>query len=191
MDQQAAIALPGWVEGFVGRWLAQHGGMLDTVEQRMALAIALSANNVREGTGGPFGALVVEETTGRLVGVGVNLVTSLCLSIAHAEIVALSLAQRAQVNWNLGAAGRMQLVTSCEPCAMCFGAIPWSGVISVACGARQADAEAAGFDEGEKPEHWTASLERRGIAVTLGVMRPQAARVLQDYARDAGTIYNP
>jgi len=74
---------------------------------------------------------------------------------------------------------------------MCFGAIPWSGVTSIVCGAHQADAEAAGFDEGEKPHDWARALQRRGIEVTLDVMRQQAARVLLDYARDAGTIYNP
>ena len=189
--QQVAIALPDWVDGFVTRWLNQPGMRLDTPQQRMSLAIALSANNVQAGSGGPFGAVVVEESSGRLVGVGVNLVTSLCLSCAHAEMVALSLAQRAVSNWNLGASGRMQLVTSCEPCAMCFGAIPWSGVTSIVCGAHQADAEAAGFDEGEKPHDWARALQRRGIEVTLDVMRQQAARVLLDYARDAGTIYNP
>src|SRR3989304_5371368 len=81
----------------------------------------------------------------------------------------------------VGGRGSMQLVTSCEPCAMCFGAVPWSGASSMICGARKQDAEAAGFDEGDKPENWVAALERRGIKVTLDVKRDAAARVLQDY----------
>lgn len=189
--QHCDIALPPWIDGFVSHWLNEHGAMLATFDDRMLLAVALSAENVRQTTGGPFGAVVVEEASGRLVGVGVNLVTHLQISASHAEIVALSLAQKAVNSWDLGSVGSMQLVTSCEPCAMCFGAVPWSGVSSMICGARKQDAEAAGFDEGDKPENWVAALERRGIKVTLDVKRDAAARVLQDYARDDGVIYCP
>ena len=73
------------------------------------------------------------------------------LSLAHAEMVAVSLAQSAIGNWNLGSTGDAQLVTSCEPCAMCFGAVPWSGVSSIIWGASKEDAEERGFDEGDKP----------------------------------------
>lgn len=185
------VALPPWVDGWVGHWLNERGAELDGAGHRMQLAIELAAENVRRETGGPFGAIVVEHATGRLVGVGVNVVTAAGLSIAHAEIVALSLAQRSVDSWNLGEGGETQLVTSCEPCAMCFGAVPWSGVSSVVCGARREDAEAAGFDEGDKPENWTAKLEQRGIAVRFDVMREEAARVLHDYAEGSGAIYHP
>lgn len=185
------ISLPHWIDEFVGHWLNQNRSGLDTPEHRMELAIALAAANVEQGTGGPFGAIVVQEETNRLAGVGVNLVTGINLSSAHAEIVALSLAQIATGSWNLGKLGPTQLVTSCEPCAMCFGAVPWSGVTSVVCGASKEDAEAAGFDEGDKPVNWTESLHQRGIEVRLNVMRDEAARVLQEYSEGAGTIYNP
>lgn len=185
------IALPGWVDSWVGHHLNERGMALDSAEHRMQMAVQLAAENVRRDTGGPFGAIVVDADSGRLVGVGVNVVTAGGLSIAHAEIVALSLAQRAVESWNLAEGGAMQLVTSCEPCAMCFGAIPWSGVSAVLCGARREDAEAAGFDEGDKPENWTDALVRRGIEVRLNVMRDEAARVLREYAENAGAIYHP
>lgn len=141
-------------------------------------------------TGGPFGALVINEQTGELVSVGINLVTTAGLSIAHAEMVALSLAQLSVGQWNLSDSGPHQLVTSCEPCAMCFGALPWSGIVSLVCGARKKDAEAAGFDEGDKPADWIRSLQRRGIEVQRGVLRKQAASVLAHYRDSGGPIYN-
>ena len=49
----------------------------------------------------------------------------------------------------------------------------------------------AGFDEGDKPADWAESLRKRGIAVRLGVMREDAARVLKDYRRSGGEIYHP
>jgi tRNA(Arg) A34 adenosine deaminase TadA len=109
--------------------------------------VALSAENVARGTGGPFGAVVADAVTGRLLGAGVNVVTVAGVSLAHAEMMALSLAQVALGDWNLGAGNAVRLATSCEPCAMCYGAVPWSGIRHIAWGARREDAEAAGFDE--------------------------------------------
>ena len=181
------MVLPDWLDGFIDDWKDP----LETTGQRMHLAVSLAAENVRHHSGGPFGAIVVGEPDGILLGVGVNLVTTLELSMAHAEIVAISMAQSALGNWNLGAGGRVQLVTSCEPCAMCFGAVPWSGVNSIIWGAGREDAEAAGFDEGDKPDDWVESLERRGIRTAGGVLREEAAAVLARYAHRDGAIYHP
>ena len=178
--------LPAWIEHFLESWMLP----LQTVSQRMQLAVAISEENVRQNSGGPFAALVVKEGSNELISVGVNLVTTAGLSVAHAEIVALSLAQRSIDDWNLSEAGSLQLVTTCEPCAMCFGAVPWSGVKSLVCGAGKHDAEAAGFDEGDKPDDWVNSLQRRGIVVQCGVLREEAAAVLASYRKSGGTIYN-
>lgn len=181
------LGLPDWIETFVEGWRKP----LETPEQRMALAIALSEQNIEHGTGGPFGAIVVEEADGRLLGVGVNRVMQAGLSLAHAEMVALSMAQAARGSWNLDAGPAVQLVTSCEPCAMCFGAVPWSGIRSLAWGATREDAEGCGFDEGDKPAGWRDTLEARGIATQGGILRTQAAAVMARYVHSDGTIYHP
>ena len=186
-SRRFAVELPGWLDVFLAEW----NEPLDDLRGRMELAVALSGENVRRGSGGPFGAIVVEEGAGRLLGAGVNLVTAAGLSLAHAEIIALSVAQAAIGSWNLADAGRGQLITSCEPCAMCYGAVPWSGVGSLVWGARKADAERAGFDEGEKPADWADALERRRISVTGDVLRAEAAAVLAHYAHRNGAIYHP
>jgi tRNA(Arg) A34 adenosine deaminase TadA len=187
LHMHCQVMLPEWLDSLVEEW----PDPLATVEQRMRLAVELSAENVRHGTGGPFGAIVVEDQSNHLLGVGVNLVTTLELSFAHAEMVALSLAQSAISNWNLGAKVDVQLVTSCEPCAMCFGAVPWSGVTSLVWGARKEDAETAGFDEGDKPGNWVQTLENRGIQTQRDILREEAAAVLARYARKEGAIYHP
>jgi len=160
-------------------------------ESRMQFAIELASTNVARGTGGPFGAAVFERAGWRLVAVGVNLVESARCSHAHAEMVALANAQQAVGRFDLGAAGfpTHELVTSCEPCAMCYGAIPWSGIRSVLCGARASDAEAIGFDEGPKPKNWVAELKQRRIAVVRDLCRKEAAAVIQDYKKGGGAIY--
>lgn len=186
VPQKCEFELPGWVELFLESWMMP----LTTVSQRMQLAVALSEENVRQETGGPFAAVVVNEETGTLVSAGVNLVITSGLSVAHAEIVALSLAQVAIGDWNLSCHDPLQLVTTCEPCSMCFGAVPWSGVKSLVCGASTQDAEAAGFDEGHKPDDWANSLQRRGIVVQCGVLQAEAAAVLATYQASGGAIYN-
>ena len=186
ISSHCSFELPAWVQPFLFDWQQP----LSSNSQRMKLAIALSKESVLQKTGGPFGAVVVHEETGQLVSVGINLVTTAGLSIAHAEMVALSLAQLSMGQWNLSHSGPLQLVTSCEPCAMCFGALPWSGIKSLLCGARKEDAEAAGFDEGDKPDQWVGSLQLRGIEVQRGVLRSEAAEVLAYYRDNGGPIYN-
>lgn len=175
-------------------WLAESA-VPDTVAvdraARMRFVLDLVAGNIAHASGGPFAAAVFDLETGALLGCGVNLVVPTHCSSAHAEIVAISRAQQAVECFDLGADGRRcELVTSTEPCAMCLGAIPWSGVRSVVCGATDGDARAAGFDEGDKPEAWPRLLADRGIAVTREVCRDEAADLLLRYADGGGPIYN-
>lgn len=183
---QITWQLPDWVPDLVDNWQ----GELESEAGRMRLVVALSRQNIEAGTGGPFGAGVFDLDTHQLLAPGVNMVTRVLSSSAHAEIVALSIAQRLIGEFDLASAGRYELVTSAEPCAMCLGAVPWSGVVKVVCGACAADAQAVGFDEGDRPERWTETLAKRGIEVKTGVERDLARGVLNDYLAGGGAIYN-
>jgi len=180
--------LPDWIAGFV----AQSPDALPTVAARMAFVIALSRENVLRGTGGPFGAAVFD-ADGRLIAPGVNLVATQNCSILHAEMVAIALAQKQLGRFDIGgdSKNRYELVASTEPCAMCFGAVPWSGVTRLVCGARDEDARAVGFDEGAKVADWQQALEERGIEVVRDVARQEAKDVLDLYLKRGGAIYNP
>ncbi len=187
MNKTFTISLPEWIDGF----LSSGPETFSTVEDRMRLAIDLAAENVTQKTGGPFGAAIFDMDSGQLVSVGVNCVVPQNCSIAHAEMAAIALAQQKLKTFDLSGKGNFELATSCEPCAMCLGAIPWSGVVSVLCGASEADARAVGFDEGAKPVHWQQALKKRGIALTEKILQEDARRVLQDYKDSGGAIYNP
>ena len=185
---EVILNLPGWIEHF----LSDSEQLYPTVEERMRLAIRLAQQNIERETGGPFGAGIFECESGRLVAVGVNRVDSLNCSIAHAEIMAFAIAQHVMGCYDLANVTETdyELVTSTEPCAMCLGAIPWSGVRSIVCGARDEDARAIGFDEGSKPDDWVKSLEDRGIGVRRDVLREDAKAVLLKYSKQGGLIYN-
>jgi tRNA(Arg) A34 adenosine deaminase TadA len=184
--QELRIRLPDWVPSIAARI-----GAIVLVEDRMRVAIGLARMNVERSTGGPFGAAVFDRDSGALISVGVNCVVPENCSSAHAEILALSLAQRRLHTYTLSApARRLQLVSSAEPCAMCLGAIGWSGISEVVTGATDADARGIGFDEGAKPGDWTRVLTTRGIRVITEVLRPEAREALELYRRSGGEIYN-
>ena len=185
---EAILRLPGWTQTF----LANTDQTYPTADERMRLVIKLAQLNIEHQTGGPFGAGIFELRTGRLIAVGVNLVESANCSIAHAEMLAIAVAQQAAGRYDLGSeeGTAYELVTSAEPCAMCLGAIPWSGVQSLVCGARDEDARRIGFDEGAKPHNWIKSLESRGITVQRDVLREESRAVLLDYQKRGGLIYN-
>lgn len=182
------VELPQWVYDII---MPASDMVYTGPEERMELAITLAANNVLN-NGGPFGAAIFEQHSGRLVAPGINLVLQTNCSVVHAEIVAIILAQQQVANLDLGAVGLpdYELVSTVEPCAMCLGAIPWSGISSLVCGARDEDARKIGFDEGDKPADWPRKLQSRTISVTRDILRDKAKAVLQQYIDTGGIIYN-
>jgi tRNA(Arg) A34 adenosine deaminase TadA len=181
------IELPAWAAQYL-----DHDAVYASEAERMGLVIELARENVLRGAGGPFGAAVFESATGRLVSVGVNLVVPLNNSVLHAETVALMLAEQRRGSYTLRAPGlpAHELVASCDPCAMCLGAILWSGVRRLVCGATREDAAAAGFEEGPVFPASYEYLADRGVEVVHGVRRAEARAVLELYLSRGGVIYN-
>src|SRR4029450_782504 len=139
------ITWPDWIQETVA-----FGTRYDTDDDRMRVAIELARQNVVRGTGGPFGAAIFERSTGALLSVGVNSVVRLNNSALHAEMLAVMMAQHRLGSYTLAGSpsGSYELVSSCDPCAMCLGAVLWSGVGRIALGANRVDATALGVDEG-------------------------------------------
>jgi len=181
------IGTPDWLNDVVD-WRARYR----SDEDRMRVAIELARQNVLRGSGGPFGAGVFEVDGGRLVAAAVNSVIRLNNSVLHAETLAIMLAQARLGTYALRSAGgdSYVLVTSCEPCAMCLGATLWSGVRALVSGAAKEDATAVGFDEGPVFSESWAYLEDRGVRAARGVLRAEAAAVLELYRATGGAIYN-
>ena len=185
---EITIQLPQWVAEYID----QSPKIFPGIDDRMEFVIDLSRKNIDHQTGGPFGAAVFD-TDGHLIAPGINMVTTSNCSILHAEMVTIALAQKVLGRYDISDGGNFyfDLFATTEPCAMCFGAIPWSGVSRLVCGARGRDAQAVGFDEGPKLKNWTTALLDRGINVVRDVHREEATSVLNDYVKYGGRIYNP
>jgi tRNA(Arg) A34 adenosine deaminase TadA len=181
------VTWPDWVEQTVA-----FGTRYGTDDDRMRLAIELARQNVLRGTGGPFGAAIFESSTGALLAVGVNSVLRLNNSTLHAEMLAIMMAEQRVGSYTLAGSPRAsyELVSSCDPCAMCLGAILWSGLQRLVTGADRGDATALSFEEGPVFPQSYAYLEARGVTIARRVLRQEAAAVLELYRRQGGQIYN-
>ncbi len=185
------LSLPEWAHGIVDPARSFPGD-----EAKVSLAVELSRLNIEARSGGPFGAAVFDADSDRIVAIGVNRVLPQQCSVAHAETMALMLAQqqlgRARLNRDLDdrVVGRYVLATSAQPCCQCYGACVWAGIDRLLIGARAEDVESLTvFDEGPLPADWTGELERRGIEVVRDVARDAAREVLRAYGESGARHY--
>lgn len=184
---QWKLHLPEWLVSMMPEITAKH---YSHDEDRMNLAILLSQKNAESGTGGPFGAAVFNDETGEVISLGVNQVVPQHCSVAHAEVMAIMAAQQKIENFSLQDS-TYHLVSSSQPCAMCTGAIAWSGLSRLTYAATKEDVEKlTGFDEGPLHSKWQDELEKRGISTSANLLRAEACQTLQYYKDNAGIVYN-
>lgn len=148
----------------------------------MKEAITLSLENIRNGRGGPFAALIVKD--GKVIARGTNLVTSTNDPTAHAEIVAIREACKALGTFQLEGC---ELYTTCEPCPMCMGAIYWARPTRVFFANTKEDAAKAGFDDSLIYEELVRTLDRRKIPM-VQVMRDEAFAVFEEWEKKGDKI---
>ena len=154
--------------------------------------------NISHETGGPFAAAVFCRETNELISIGVNRVVPHHCSLAHAEAVALALAQQSRATHDLSEDPdrSYELFASGQPCVQCFGMVWWSGVTRLIIGARASDIEElTGFHEGPLPERWQDKLASRSplpsVDVIQDVCRKKAREVLRMYTKSGGDNYSP
>jgi tRNA(Arg) A34 adenosine deaminase TadA len=96
----------------------------DEAHLRRAIEVSQAA---REHGNHPFGAILVDQD-GRVVAEAENTVATDGDVTAHAET---NLVRRASAIWSPAELAGHTLYSSCEPCAMCSGAIFWAGIGTV------------------------------------------------------------
>ena len=105
-------------------------------------AIRLSRENITDGLGGPFGAVIVKD--GKIIGEGKNEVLESNDPTAHAEIQAIRNASKHLNNFDLQGC---EIYSSCEPCPMCLAAIYWARIDIIYYANTKKDAADIGFDD--------------------------------------------
>ena len=144
-------------------------------ERFMREAIRIARENVQQGRGGPFGAVVVFER--QIVGCGANLVTATNDPTAHAEIVALREACRVRRSFLLEGC---QVYCTCEPCPMCLSALYWARISKLFYAADRNDAADAGFLDEFLYQEFAKSIGSRRMA-SEQMLRAEAQSVLAEW----------
>lgn len=180
--------IPEWLEKLYGE--VREKPLRDD-EAKMRLAVRISEESCLAG-GGPFGAVIVDREAGGVISIGANWVVPGKCSHLHAEMVAIWWAESMRKAYDLNSVfpKGVELISSCEPCVMCTGAILWAGIKRLVYGALEADAREAGFDEGPKGSDWQDYFASRGIEVAGGILREDARQALVQYKANGGKIYN-
>ena len=141
----------------------------------MRHAVRLSAERMREGHGGPFGAVIVKGS--QVVAEGWNCVTSTNDPTAHAEITAIRRACEALSTFSLKGC---EIFTNCEPCPMCLAAIYWARLDAITFANSRADAAAIGFDDELIYTEVSKPIEHRVIP-TIKLALPEAEAVFWEW----------
>jgi guanine deaminase len=144
-------------------------------EELMREAITLSLDNIRQGNGGPFAALIVRD--GRIISRGTNLVTTLNDPTAHAEVNAIREACRTLGSFKLDGC---EIYTTCEPCPMCLGAIYWARIERIYYANSREDAARIGFDDGLFYQEVALPIPQRMVR-TVQLMRDEAQDVFLEW----------
>jgi guanine deaminase len=131
---------------------------MDNRKKFMEEAINLAKQNLKHKNGGPFGAVVVKD--GKIIGRGVNSVTTQNDPTAHAEVNAIREACSTINSFQLD---DCEIYSSCEPCPMCLGAIYWARPKKFYYAATREDAARAGFDDSEIYREIQLPIQQRKI----------------------------
>ena len=138
----------------------------------MLRAIELSINSAN-GTGGPFGCVIVKDD--KIIAEGSNLVTLSNDPTAHAEIVAIREACKKLNTFNLS---DCDIYTSCEPCPMCLSAIYWSRINTIYFANTREDAKKINFDDSMIYSEFTKKIEDRKIPIKQ-MLREEALKAFE------------
>jgi len=106
------------------------------------MAIKEAEIGMKNGDGGPFGAVIVRN--GVVISSAHNEVLSSNDPTAHAEIMAIRRASEKLDNFDLS---DCEIYSTCEPCPMCFSAIHWAKIKVLYFGCSNEDAAEIGFDD--------------------------------------------
>ena len=124
----------------------------------------------------PVGAVVVQKSTGRIIGEGYNRREADRSPLAHAEIMAIDAASRTLGGWRLLDSA---LYVTLEPCPMCAGAILHARLEQVVYGT--ADPKGGAVDSVEQlftlPYNWTPEVH-------AGLLQAECAQILRDFFRE-------
>ena len=138
----------------------------------MKLAIEEAQKGIRNGHGGPFGAVIVKD--GEVISTGHNHVVINNDPTCHGEVDAIRKACAKLGTFDLSGC---EIYTSAYPCPMCFGAILWANIEKVYYGCNINDSEIIGF----RDKAFEDSIPEKKITMCNELDREECLKVFEEY----------
>jgi len=147
-----------------------------SVASRLDRAAAEADRTMRQGIGGPFGAVIAKGD--RVIAVASNTVLRSGDPTCHAEMNAIRLAAKALKSPFLDG---LDVYSTTEPCPMCFSAIHWARLSRVFYTTTIADVRKLGFNELTVSNQQMKRLGKSPVGLKR-VANAACRRLLADYA---------
>ena len=147
----------------------------------MRMAINEAKKGIKEGHGGPFGAVIVKDN--KVVAKGHNLVLKTNDPTNHGEMMAIHKACKKLKTYDLSGC---EIYTTGEPCPMCMAAILWANIDKVYYGCNILDTENIGFRDAKFYEMQKPG-EREKLVKEID--REECLKLYKDYISLKHTIY--
>ena len=147
----------------------------------MRMAINEAKKGIKEGHGGPFGAVIVKDN--KVVAKGHNLVLKTNDPTNHDEMMAIHKACKKLQTYDLSGC---EIYTTGEPCPMCMAAILWANIDKVYYGCNILDTENIGFRDAKFYE-----MQKPGEREKLvkEIEREECLKLYKEYISLKHTIY--
>jgi tRNA(Arg) A34 adenosine deaminase TadA len=149
----------------------------------MQLAITAAKNAQKEGGGVAIGAVLVDDTTGKVVASGGSVVGPTHDPTSHAEVNCIRTACEQLKSDDLFG---YTLYSTLEPCHMCLSAAAWAKIKKVVFGAHRKNVDPALFDiKGNFSDEQEAARmnlrEDTTMQIDGGILEQECAALLQGY----------
>ena len=138
----------------------------------MRIAIEEAKEGIRNGHGGPFGAVIVKD--GEIISKGHNRVVVNNDPTCHGEMDAIRRACQKLKTFDLSGC---EIYTKGYPCPMCMCAILWANIDKVYYGCNTTDTEIIGF----RDKDFEDSIPQRKIEMCEEVDRDECLKLYKEY----------
>lgn len=150
----------------------------------MKLGIEEAKKTMREGKGGPFGAVIIKNN--EIISIASNTVLGDHDPTAHAEINAI---RKACKKLNTHDLSNCELYTTAYPCPMCLSAIIWANIKIIHYGCRATDADKIGFRDDFIYKFIENKCKNIEIMEITEEDRDNCLKLFEEYAKENRTIY--
>lgn len=147
----------------------------------MDIALEEAYKGIRNGEGGPFGAVVVRN--GKIIGRGHNRVLVDCDPTMHGEVAAIRDACRNVGSHDLKGS---VLYTTAYPCPMCMSAAMWANIKKIVYGCTAHDTAEIGFRD---EDFYSALREGEDMILLECTQHEDCKKLFDEYCRLKGKRY--